>query len=718
MSISTRILLGLVLGIASGLFFGEYCAPLQVVGDAFISLLQMTVLPYIMVALMSGIGGLNVREARRLALYGGTVMIGLWVVGLLVISLLPLALPEFKTGAFFSTALLQEPETQDVLALYIPANPFHSLANNVVPAVVLFSIAVGIALMNVANKQRFIEPLSVLTTALTKVNGYVVRVAPLGVFALAASASGTITLAEFARLQGYLITYVLAALILGFGVLPGLLVAFTPFSYREVVRISKDALVTGFTTGNLFILIPMLNTAIKQLFHERDLKHEEIGPSVDVILPVAFSFPALGKLVSLLFVPFGAWFVNSELSIGQYPTFITTGLMSFFGSSNVAMPFLLDFMRLPSDLFNLFVIAGVICLRFGVVASAMHLLVLTALTTCVMTGFFRLRPARLVTFGGLTAVVLLVAIIGTRGYLGRSLQGQYDRDEILTQMQLLHDPVPATRLREAAPNPVPLRDGQTRLQRIRDRGVIRIGFHDLLPFSYFNADDQLVGLDIELAHRLAEDLGTSIEFVPIQLDRLAEHFAADHCDLVMSAVALTPPLMELHGFAGPYMDVTLALVVPDYRRHDFRNRDAIRKLAGLRIAAPAGGYWKQRLDQNLPDAEVVSVDSNRHFFEDPDLDDLDALLTAAEIGSAWTLLYPGYAVVIPAGEPVRQPIGYPVAGRDRELIAFMNHWIDFTKKRGVFQKAYDYWILGREAGPSQPRWSVMRDVLGWGRDEQ
>ncbi len=55
-SLSTNILIGLVLGILCGILFGEYCAPLEVFGNAFIKLLQMSILPYIVVSLMVGIG--------------------------------------------------------------------------------------------------------------------------------------------------------------------------------------------------------------------------------------------------------------------------------------------------------------------------------------------------------------------------------------------------------------------------------------------------------------------------------------------------------------------------------------------------------------------------------------------------------------------------------------------------------------------------------------
>jgi len=75
MSLSTKVLIGLALGIASGIFFGEEAAFLKVIGDAFIQLLQMTVLPYVMVSLIVGLGGLSYHEAASLGRKCGVVLL-------------------------------------------------------------------------------------------------------------------------------------------------------------------------------------------------------------------------------------------------------------------------------------------------------------------------------------------------------------------------------------------------------------------------------------------------------------------------------------------------------------------------------------------------------------------------------------------------------------------------------------------------------------------
>lgn len=103
MSFTTKIVTGLVLGVLVGLFFGEYVAFLSILGEAFIGLLQMTVLPYILVSLMVNIGRLSPAKGWRLVKVGGFTLVGLLSIGVAIIVLTPLAFPQREAGAFFPT---------------------------------------------------------------------------------------------------------------------------------------------------------------------------------------------------------------------------------------------------------------------------------------------------------------------------------------------------------------------------------------------------------------------------------------------------------------------------------------------------------------------------------------------------------------------------------------------------------------------------------------
>ena len=136
-SLAAQVLLALALGVVAGLFFGEIVAPLNVVGQAFIRLLQITVIPYIVVALITGLGRLSYDEVKALAIKGGSVLLLLWTIAIVLILFLPLFFPDWPSASLFQKSSIEDRAAPDFLQLYIPSNPFFSLANAIVPAVVL-----------------------------------------------------------------------------------------------------------------------------------------------------------------------------------------------------------------------------------------------------------------------------------------------------------------------------------------------------------------------------------------------------------------------------------------------------------------------------------------------------------------------------------------------------------------------------------------------------
>ncbi len=67
------------------------------VGNAYVGLLQMTVLPYIVFSVIGNIGRLSHGESKRLAAIGLLLMTILWGIGMATVWLMPLALPAWKT---------------------------------------------------------------------------------------------------------------------------------------------------------------------------------------------------------------------------------------------------------------------------------------------------------------------------------------------------------------------------------------------------------------------------------------------------------------------------------------------------------------------------------------------------------------------------------------------------------------------------------------------
>ena len=114
----------------------------------------------------------------------------------------------------------------------------------------------------------------------------------------------------------------------------------------------------------------------------------------------------------------------------------------------------------------------------------------------------------------------------------------------------------------------------------------------------------------------------------------------------------------------------------------------------------------------LPNAEFVEVESARDFLGGG-LEGVDAMIFPVQSGSAWTLLYPRYSIVIPDGFDSTVPVAFVVPDGSAEFLRFLNSWLDLKIKNGLVDLTYRQWILGEDVAGTNERWSIIRDVLHW-----
>lgn len=718
-----QVLIGLVLGIATGVFFGEMVHTLKIVGDAFIMLLQIAVIPYIVASLITALGRLTLDDAKNLGLKAGGVLLLLWGIGVVVLLLTPLAFPDWPSASFFSTSQVEEAKPVDFLNLYIPANPFASLANSVVPAIVVFSGLLGVALISVKNKESVLDPLSAIAEALMAMSGFAARLAPYGVFALIASAAGTLDLEELDRLQVYVVVYMTMAIILSFWVLPALIAIVTPLRYGDVLRALRAALITAFATGSVLIVLPLLAAECKKLMsagREGSRDGNEARSTVDVLIPAAYNIPGLGNILSLTFVLFAGWYIGSPVPASEYSLVIGAGLASLFGGPILAIPFVLDLLRLPHDLFQIFMTVNVVGGRFSSLVAVMTIVTTALVGTYALQGRLRLHLLPLLRFAAVTAALLAAAVIGIRAFYTYVVVAPYTKDQALRGLHLLINPQPATVHWDIPPDLKAAATGPADMAQIRARGELRVCYlNDDFPASFFNAEGELVGFNIELVHRLARSLELPLEFLPVQGDGkedAAHLLEAGVCDLYATVMAITARRMEKFTLTIPVYTSSVGFIVPDHLRQSFQSWDAIRERgASVRIALPRNAEAIAFARSILSDAALVPLSGpgdQRRMLES-EAPGVDAIADLSEEGAAWTLLYPDFSLVVPK-PPIFAPMGIGVARGNQSLAQTLDAWIIAEKAKGTVDALYRYWMLGdatRSAKP--PRWSVIRNVLHW-----
>jgi Na+/H+-dicarboxylate symporter len=187
-----QILIAMLLGLVVGHFFGEPAKMLQPLGDVFMSLIRMCVVPVVFVSVVCGITSLTDLAAMRRIAWKS---IAIYMVSMAVMAVLAMgAASFFNVGVGFGltasageAAAVASTSIKDALLSAIPANPFKSFADGALLPTIVFAVLFGLAInltgAKAAPVRHFFESMSAVVF---KLIGMVLKFAPIGVFGLMA----------------------------------------------------------------------------------------------------------------------------------------------------------------------------------------------------------------------------------------------------------------------------------------------------------------------------------------------------------------------------------------------------------------------------------------------------------------------------------------------------------------------------------------------------
>jgi len=706
-SSSTRIILAMILGLILGSFSSSVYLGVDALANAFVMLLQMTAIPYIALSLIVGIGSLSSAKVNSTLKKTLVILVALIGIVLTFILLAPIAFPSWKSADFYSLNTISTAPEFNVVSLFIPTNPFNALANGLIPSVVLFSIFIGIGLMQVKAKKTTLSVLSGLNKAVVNVSNMVMTFAPIGVFCIAQRAAVTIDSEQLDGLQVYIVTSAVLVFLLSFVILPAITATITPFTYRQILKSSRQAMITAFATGSYFIVIPIIVEKIKRLIEQNGHAQEctkslktDVSNLPSIIVPISFSLPVGGKLLGLLFTLFAAWFSGTQVNSSDYLQLLVAGLPQLFGSTTLAIPNLLALFNVPGSLFDLFLVAeNIIVSRLSALLSVIFATSLVLLIATSMLHSFTLKWRSFIWYLILLPLVSILAFISLRftfDAISYQYQG-YDkfikRDFILMDVPTKVLPEPSNSTDNLANNN--LFKGNSALKRIKHRGFIRVGyFRDDLPYAFHNNEGKLVGFDIEIINLLADDLGVSIEFVRIFHNQATALLSSGYLDMT-TGMPVTPRNMQDYTLTVPYSSQSIAFLVKEERRKEFSDWQNIVAREDLIIGIPEIFYSENVVKRYFEKTTAWEISTPRLFFKEKH-QNIDGMLFGAATASAWTLLYPDYTVIVPKPARPALSMAFAINTNDSAFEIFMRNWIVMKQKNKDIEHLFHYWIAGKK----------------------
>lgn len=313
-SLSLSITIGLVAGLATGIaaastragWLMTFATGIEPVGTIWINLVRMVVVPLVVAALVSSVASLG--DPARLGRVGlrtlaffvaNVVVFGILALGLALV-IIPLAeLPPETAAQLRAAAALQAAEvgaaTQQIHGLrqfivdLVPTNPVKAAADGALLPLIVFSILFGAAVAGLPARQRsaVVDLSDGVMAALIRFIGWVMVLAPVGVFCLVAPVTARFGWAMLASLAVFVVTVVAGVLLFGpliYG-LAAKYLARVPSVPRFARDITPGAAVAFTTTSSLAAVPAMMETAIDVLKLPRSVASFVIPLSASISRP-------------------------------------------------------------------------------------------------------------------------------------------------------------------------------------------------------------------------------------------------------------------------------------------------------------------------------------------------------------------------------------------------------------------------------------------------
>jgi ABC-type amino acid transport substrate-binding protein len=318
----------------------------------------------------------------------------------------------------------------------------------------------------------------------------------------------------------------------------------------------------------------------------------------------------------------------------------------------------------------------------------------------------RIRPVRLAV--GLGGAALLCAGIA---FGGVALRPKLFPEAASPYAALKLDPLLIKEVKQNAESPAGNSADDAAapsIAGIHQRGVLRVGVNPhVIPFSYKNADGELVGYDISYAYRLAHDLGVAIEFVPFVAPTLARDLSAHRFDIAMSGIYENDQRLQSLTMSPAYYESPVALVVPSGHAAKFLDGNATASRNGLKLAVYDDPVLVALSRSLFPKAQLVVV---------PNYDSLSAMqvdgaVWTLEQGTAWAAEHSGFTAVAPDNLSGPIPAAYAMAPDAAELGTYIDRWLQLRNADGFRAEQIAYWMQLNHRRAREPRWNLMDALL-------
>lgn len=236
---------------------------------------------------------------------------------------------------------------------------------------------------------------------------------------------------------------------------------------------------------------------------------------------------------------------------------------------------------------------------------------------------------------------------------------------------------------------------ESTIEQVLKRGVLRVGMSTFVPWAMKDKTGKLIGFEIDVATRLARDMGVRAEFVPTKWAGIIPALLTGKFDVIIGGMGIRPNRNLKVNFSMPYDYSGMSMVAHKKLAAGFKSLEDFNN-SDVTIAARLGSTAATAAKKFMPKAKLRLFDDESQSYQELLNGNAHAVVGLTPT-PAFHAIRQAKKLFLPLKETfTKEPIGFAVRKGDFDTLNFLNNWIRVVEAEGWLKERKHYWFETRD----------------------
>ena len=232
---------------------------------------------------------------------------------------------------------------------------------------------------------------------------------------------------------------------------------------------------------------------------------------------------------------------------------------------------------------------------------------------------------------------------------------------------------------------------ESTVEQIMKRGTLRVGMSTFVPWAMKDKTGKLIGFEIDVASRLAEDMGVKVEFVPTKWAGIIPALLTGKFDVIIGGMSVRPDRNLKVNFSIPYDYAGQSLVANQKIAAGFTSLEDFNRPEVV-ISARLGSTAADAANRFMPKAKKRFFDDEAQVIQEVINGKAHGAVASAPLPAFQAIKYSDRLFMPFQGTFTKEPIGFALRKGDYDTLNYFNNWIRVVEAAGWLSERKHYWF--------------------------